>query len=449
MKRLLLALFLSVCTACGAGLVDHNGVNLATLSCNDPAAVNCGGVCTLTDSDPSNCGVCGHSCPTPSLANKITCSQSNCGFTCEPGFFLCDGTAAEDHCCPASTIAAGADTSCAVVETKVRCWGSNIDGQLGTDPAGQWSAKPLPVPGLPAASSVAVGGHHACAIAAVTGEVWCWGSNSSGQLGVGPTTSSAAQKVTGITGAKSLALGAFHSCALTPAGLVCWGANNSGQLGDGTTAQRTTPSTPVALPSLPSSVSAGAAFTCAVASSSVYCWGSNDSGQLTGAPPTYTYSADPVKVANAQQALVVGTGASHACATGAGSKLWCWGSNSSGQIGNGSSPSSTPTFSGVSVAAVTVAGGLEHTCAIADDGTAYCWGSNVSGQLGTGSPTPVELRPAHVNPLIGVLRLALGATHTCAQTSDGVVSCWGNNSSFQLGNPQANLQQLSPLAIQQ
>ena len=110
-------------------------------------------------------------------------------------------------------------------------------------------------------------------------------------------------------------------------------------------------------------------------------------------------------------------------------------------------PSATPGFSGVNLAAIVVAGGLAHTCAIADSGGAFCWGSNSSGQLGTGSPAPLETQPVHVLGLSGVQRLALGATHSCAQTSDGVVYCWGNNFNAQVGADQGGTY-LAPRPIQ-
>jgi len=441
MKSLLPTLFLSA--ACGAGLVDHGGVDLQTVLQCSATQEACGGACVSTETDVNNCGGCGLVCATPSLATN-SCAARTCGFTCNPGFFLC---ASAQGCCPASALAAGGDTSCAVVDGTVQCWGSNDSGQLGTSSTGaQWSAKPVTVPGLPPASSVAVGGHHACAILAGTGEVACWGANLAGQLGDGTTTPQGATKVSGISGVTALALGGLHSCALTPAGVVCWGANEAGQLGDGTrTEAHVPPSAPVVLPAATSAISAGTAFTCAVASASVYCWGSNADGQLVDTQ--YSYSTTPVLVRNVSNALSVGVGAAHGCAIGSGSKFWCWGSNFYGQIGDGSPPSATPGFSGVNLAAIVVAGGLAHTCAIADSGGAFCWGSNSSGQLGTGSPAPLETQPVHVLCLSGVQRLALGATHSCAQTSDGVVYCWGNNFNAQVGADQGGTY-LAPRPIQ-
>ncbi|HEX9604596.1 MAG TPA: hypothetical protein VF973_12670, partial [Myxococcales bacterium] len=138
MKRLLPALFLSA--ACGPGLVDHGGVDLQTVLQCSATQEPCGGACVSTETDVNNCGGCGLVCPTASLATN-SCAARTCGFTCNPGFFLC---ASEQDCCPASALAAGGDTSCAVVDGTVQCWGSNDSGQLGTSSTGaQWSAKPV------------------------------------------------------------------------------------------------------------------------------------------------------------------------------------------------------------------------------------------------------------------------------------------------------------------
>lgn len=436
MKRLLPALFLSA--ACGAGLVDHAGIDLQTvggLQCTLPQQ-DCGGpACVSPDTDVNNCGACGLVCATPQHATS-KCEARTCGFTCNPGFFQC----ASQGCCPASALAAGGDTSCAVVDTAVQCWGSNGSGQLGADsgPA-PFSAKPITVPGVGAASAVAVGLNHVCAIRAGTGEVVCWGSNLSQQLGApgtGPVV------VPGISGAQLLALGDKHSCAVTTTGISCWGANESGQLGRAIAS----PAGPGAVTSLAgaSSISAGSAFTCAITSGALNCWGDGSLGQFGNGAATA--SSTPVPV-NVSAPAIVATGAAHACSIGSG--FLCWGFDSFGQVGDGKQSSTQP--SGRSGPGVqnpsTVAAGREHTCAVSGAGAAFCWGSNVSGQLGIGLPVAVETKPVAVSGLAAaVQRLALGATHTCAQTADGVVYCWGNNASGQAGAP-AGGPQLAPHPI--
>ncbi len=414
MKRLFPALLLAA--ACGSGLVDHDGADLLPNDrglCAAPR-LNCGGTCVLED--VNNCGTCGRTCAVAHAANR--CEARSCKFECDPGFFDC-----ADGCCAATFLAAGGDTSCALVAGSVRCWGSNDQGQLGSPagPLSQWSATPVTVPDLPAAASVAVGQQHACAILAGNGAVACWGANGSGQVG-----SAAPQPaiVPGISGAQSLALGGRHSCARTSTGVVCWGANELGQLGDGTT---TSHGPGAAVPiGAATSLAAGGAFTCAVASGTLYCWGANDFGQLGDTSPPL--SADPVAVlSNAQ---FVGTGGAHAC--GIGSAFWCWGANSFGQAGDDPRKLIAPVRGVGLPSPSVVAGGSWHTCAVSN-GALFCWGSNDYGQLGLGGPSVPQSRPVAVPGLTGVQRLALGSTHSCAQRAEGAVLCWGNNGSGQVG----------------
>lgn len=425
MKKLLPALLLTA--ACGAGLVDHDGIDLTQiggLQCTAPQQ-DCGtGVCVNLDNDVNNCGACNNVCATPPHATN-SCAASTCGFTCNPGFFLCG--AQNETCCPASAIAAGGDTSCAVVDGKVQCWGSNSSGQLGVDPGpAPFSARPVVVPGLPAASSVAVGLGHACAIVAATGEVVCWGANLSRQLGA---LGSGRVQVPGVSGAQRLALGDRHSCAVTETAVICWGANESGQLGHDPASNPAAPG-PVAGLAGASSISAGAAFTCAVSAGTLDCWGDGTQGQFgNDAAPA---SSTPVPVGVSLPAAVA-TGSAHACSIG--SAFLCWGSDTFGQVGDGKQSSTPSKVSGPGVQSPsTVAAGREHTCAVDGAGEAFCWGSNSFGQLGIGVPDAIKLKPAAVSGLpLGIQRLALGATHSCAQAADGAVYCWGNNGAGQAG----------------
>src|SRR5688500_7655400 len=77
-----------------------------------------------------------------------------------------------------------------------------------------------------------------------------------------------------------------------------------------------------------------------------------------------------------------------------------------------------------------------HTCLVKEDATVHCWGSNDSGQLGNGSggPGQFETSPVRVTNLFGAISVAAGSSHTCALRADGTVVCWGSNGSGQLGN---------------
>ncbi len=136
-------------------------------------------------------------------------------------------------------------------------------------------------------------------------------------------------------------------------------------------------------------------------------------------------------------ALVSG-GDQHTCLRLGGGKAWCWGNNTTGQLGTGSNMGATlPTA--VSIAAVgALAAGGGFTCALMPDGTVKCWGTNTSGQLGNGGFAQSNL-PVDVSGLSGVVSLAAGSTHACAVLADGTARCWGANSSGQLGNGTTTL----------
>ena len=80
-----------------------------------------------------------------------------------------------------------------------------------------------------------------------------------------------------------------------------------------------------------------------------------------------------------------------------------------------------------------IAGGRYHTIALKDNGTVWAWGSNSYGQLGDGTTTN-KTTPVPVSDLTGVTAIAGGGYHTIALKEDGTVWAWGGNSSGQLGD---------------
>src|SRR2546425_338952 len=161
------------------------------------------------------------------------------------------GMGGAGHLTNALAVAARGYHSCALLgDGTVRCWGRNVDGQLGDgttaplncSPGSGGSSTPVQVIGITSAAAVIAGGYHTWALLA-DGTAWCWGRSGDGQLGTGARAGAAtAVPVTNLTGVTAMTAGFYHTCALLPNGTVwCWGRNDDGQLGDGTTMRRPAP----------------------------------------------------------------------------------------------------------------------------------------------------------------------------------------------------------------
>jgi alpha-tubulin suppressor-like RCC1 family protein len=336
-------------------------------------------------------------------------------------------------------VAAGLSHTCALTTGGgMKCWGNNYDGQLGDGTTAQRNA-PVDVSGLATGvATMATGANHSCAVL-VGGDVRCWGWNDYGQVGDGTVTRRwTAVDVTGLaSGVAAIATGGFHSCALTSGGGVkCWGSNEFGQLGDGTTTQRLTPVNVSGLGSGVVAITAGGYHSCALTSGGgMKCWGTNSSGQLgDDTMTTHVTPNDVPTLTSGVDEIAAGYRTTCVVTTGGGAK--CWGNNANGQVGDGST---TIRLSPVDVSGLTsgvsqVAASQYHTCVRTSGGGAKCWGYNGNGQLGDGTttqhPTPVDVSGL----TSGVAAIATGLQHSCARTSGGGAKCWGTNSVGQLGD---------------
>ncbi len=355
-----------------------------------------------------------------------------------------------------ASVSAGGFHNCALkAGGGVVCWGDNVVGQLGDGTTANRTT-PIDVAGLDAAVlAVAAGGSHTCALSGAGGVV-CWGSNLYGQLGAESTESCFVMQacsirplaVAGLEGVTAVATGGSHTCALTGAGgVTCWGANFFGQLGDGTTMNSTAPVDVAGLASGVAAIAAGRQHTCALTTAGgVTCWGRNTFGQLGSETTELCFggqacSSRPLAVPGLEDVTAAAAGGSHTCALTGTAGVTCWGNNTMGQLGDGTTTSSTGPVdaaglaSGVSAVAV----GAGHSCALITAGGVRCWGSNEGGQLGRETTTQCSgvacgPQPANVVGLVGnAAAVTVGAVHSCALV-DGGVKCWGANDSGQLGD---------------
>jgi Alpha-tubulin suppressor and related RCC1 domain-containing proteins len=243
---------------------------------------------------------------------------------------------------------------------------------------------------------VALGYNHTCVVT-TSGAAKCWGSNAYGMLGNVTNTSYTATPVDvvdsegdPITGIAALTANRYHTCALTDLGGVkCWGLNSSGQLGDGTTDNSSVPVDVVGLDSGVTHLDTGHNYTCAVTSSgAAKCWGYNRYGWLGDG--TTSHQSEPVAVIGLESGVKsVHTGRGHTCVVTDSGVTKCWGYNSNGRLGDG-----TTTQRREPVAVIGLGSGVNsatssyyHTCALLDSGRVNCWGSNSSGRLGDGTTT--------------------------------------------------------------
>ena len=338
------------------------------------------------------------------------------------------------------SILAGSTHTCALTTNgEAQCWGSNWYGQLGDGTLIDRST-PAAVIGLDSGLvTISLGDYHTCGLT-VYGRVKCWGSNEFGALGNGrmPKNRNEPVPVSGlVSGVSAIDAGSKHNCVLTAVGAVhCWGGNNRGQLGDGTIGNNSSPVAVSELGSGVAAISAGWFHTCGLTTGGgVKCWGSNEFGQLGDGTKIDRHTSIDVFGLNSG-VVAIAAGHGHSCALSTDGGVMCWGTNLSGQLGDGTTiESSTPVaVSGLESGVAVIAAGVAHTCALTTGGGVMCWGNNWYGELGDGTYTN-RSTPVAVNGLeSGVASLAAGEYHTCALITNGEVMCWGYNQYGQLGD---------------
>jgi len=290
------------------------------------------------------------------------------------------------------------------------CWGLSALGALGSSVAGDacvGGQTCVPIPSLVTGglrfASVGAGATFVCAVSSANA-AYCWGYDDQGQLGNGTTSVAGQDAPAPISGQwqfVSVAGGSGHACALTTGyTAMCWGANERGQLGIGNFMTQTT-ATAVAGGLTFSEITAGTYHTCAITPlGAAYCWGHNHYGRLGNGLSDNQNQWSPQAVVGGLTFTGVSAGGTHTCGVAAGA-AWCWGNDRYGQLGDGIAdtlvhPSPEPVVGGLTFRMVSA--GIVHSCGVTPDGRVWCWGDNSYGELGDGTtsgwttPVPVSDR---------------------------------------------------------
>ena len=304
-------------------------------------------------------------------------------------------------------VAAGDEHSLALKSNgTVWAWGNNSEGQLGRDDV-EYSYSPARVASLENIVSISAGMEHSLALKD-DGTVWAWGDNLEGQLGNNTTSDSSAPVCvllsdgeTSLTDIVEISGCGHLSVALKADGTVwVWGDNGHGELcvypageAERHYAAEVSGITGVTGISCGGNYSDGSNW-CAVYvilnNGTMKAWGYNGSyGKLGFGNSSTSYSYEPVTVLNITDVVSVSGGAQFCTALTESGSVWCWGSNSMGQLGDGNmGSSSAEPLKLTSISGITmIQSGSYHSLAKTGTGVLYTWGSNSQGQLGNGTET--------------------------------------------------------------
>jgi uncharacterized repeat protein (TIGR02543 family) len=312
-------------------------------------------------------------------------------------------------------------------------------------------------------TQVSLGSDHSLLLTS-RGKVFAWGHNFYGQLGdgtridkVNPVDITAGFNLSSGELITQLSSGNEYSSAITSRGrLYIWGINNVNQLGDGTTINSNTPIDITSrfnlnLGETVIQVTLGYGQTVALTSRNrIFTWGNNDSGQLGDG--TLTTKAIPTDITSRfnlssnETFSSVSLGWKHSAVLTSSGRLFTWGSNFYGQLGDGTTTDRyTPTEinsvfnlnSGETITQISL--GFNNSSALTSSGRLYTWGRNAFGQLGDSTSVDRTL-PTNINSQFNlnsgeiITQIILSPDHSSALTSKGRLFTWGQNMYGQLGN---------------
>ena len=379
----------------GTNLAHLTDIGCSVDSClpREPDAValhpDAAGTVTITGTADGKSATATFLVRTVSFTGVTTGSGHSCGPTTDGAVFCWgDGYIASplQVAIPAGmgNIQAGVTRTCGIAaDTHAYCWPNSPDPvpELVSSSIGFAQLSPGPL------SSCGVD---------TGGAAWCWGLNVWGQLGNGTLDGSDIpvavagslqfQQVDTYGPGDEVA----HACGITTAGAAyCWGANYVGQVGrpDGDPACEPANCWMAPVPVLPghtfTQIVTGSAHSCALETGgTAWCWGAG--GLLGAGVPTNPGGSGPVPVSGGHAFQSLTAGGAHTCGLTTSGQAYCWGGNNSGQAGQTAASAAvlyTPTLVSGGLTFTAISAGGSHTCGLAG-GILYCWGDNTTGQIG-------------------------------------------------------------------
>eukprot|EP01083_Nonionella_stella_P224553 799212_1 len=381
---------------------------------------------------------------------------------------------------------AGYGHNCAMENNEIKCWGRNVDCELGCkdgslrgDNPNEMGDKLLVIDFgsdfIP--TQLTTGAYHSCAIS-TENRVKCWGSGSYGKMGRGSSTSdigcSSNDMGDGLLyidlgsgfQTKQIMGGRYSTCALSTTNAVkCWGRNDVGELGLGDTNYRGDASNEMGdhLPEvdlgsfIPNEIMNHGSVACAISTDKkVKCWGRGSEGQL-GLGDNQNRGDGPNEMGDNLPEINFGTnfvlkqlvgGRYHVCALSTTNTVKCWGQNTYGELGIGdtsdrTNPSNVPEIDfGAGFVPSEIGSAYYHSCALSTTNEVKCWGRNHYGQLGYGDTRDRGGGPNEMGDSLPVVNLgsdftpvsiAVGGYHVCAISATKDIKCWGRNEYGTLG----------------
>ena len=349
---------------------------------------------------------------------------------------MCDPATPAPPCAQPAAVAPGDTHSCVLAsDGYVRCWGANLNGQLGDPARPQTSSLPPKlVPNLTGVTQLVSGLQHSCAL--VGSALYCWGRNASGELGLGDVIDRHEPTQVLLPPVTQVATSFETTCvATTVPSVMCWGQVLDGQPWNGP-AQTETPTTVAGLEAMGPIGNLTVSISHACASSTdgmdVRCWGDNGNGLLGDGTSIDSAAAVQIDVSLNRPSAHIDTANNTMCALGGPNReLQCWGFFGTTFGSTYTVPTELP---GVPTTAyIDVQLGWTQLLLHKDDGSVEGFGVSNFGELGplggNGQPvtTPVPI-------VSGVSKLTAGWQHSCAILDNHEVRCWGRNQRGQV-NP--------------